>query len=118
MTTKTEHTDMNLVYGQLMDTFKAIGQRYPEYIKGFMTFSGQGTGPGELSQKSKELIAVALSITQHCKFCISFHVKAALEQGATPGEILESAMVAGVQGGGPAIAHIKYVLDAIEVFSD
>ena len=49
-------------------------------------------------------------------YCIAFHVKNAVAQGATRDEIVEAAMVAALMGGGPCVAYMKYVFDACEQF--
>jgi AhpD family alkylhydroperoxidase len=41
----------------------------------------------ELSEHHRELVAVAASVAAGCRPCTKFHVKAAQEAGATPGEI-------------------------------
>jgi AhpD family alkylhydroperoxidase len=108
--------DMGHYYQQLTDALQTMGEVAPEYLKAFMGFVEQAEKEGALSTKMKELIAIALSITAHCIFCIAFHVKNALEAGATRQEILEAAMVAGLMGGGPAVAYFRYVLDACDQF--
>lgn len=109
--------DMRKVYDQFMDMFKKAGETEPGYAKAFMKFAHEGTKDGALSRKMKELIAISLSVVQHCKYCIAYHVKGALDLGATPKEIMEASLVAGLQGGGPAVAQFKYVIDSIKDFA-
>ncbi|MCD6122051.1 MAG: carboxymuconolactone decarboxylase family protein [Spirochaetales bacterium] len=109
--------DMKHVYAQFMDIFKKAGEAVPGYADAFMKFVGEGEKDGALSHKTKELISISLSIVQHCKFCIAFHVKEAIDAGATSQEILEASLVAGVMGGGPAVAYFRYVLDAVTDFT-
>lgn len=109
--------DMNKYYDQFMDVMKTLGENSPEYIKGFVEFVKAGEKNGALSSKFKELISVALSVVTQCPYCIAYHVKNAIKEGATKQEIIESAMVAGVMGGGPAVAHIKLVIDACDQFN-
>ena len=67
-----------------------------------------------LSGKDKELIAISVSITQQCEWCIAFHVNNALEEGASREEIMEAAWVAVLMGGGPALMHAGLVLEALD----
>ncbi|MGY4687795.1 carboxymuconolactone decarboxylase family protein [Petrotoga sp. DB-2] len=67
-----------------------------------------------LNKKTKELIAVALAVARNCEWCIAFHVKSALDAGATEEEILEAAWVAVLMGGGPALMHAGLVLEALK----
>ncbi len=108
--------DMKKYLDQFMDLFKKVGEADPEYAKALMNFVHQAEKEGALSTKVKELISIALSITAHCPFCIAFHVKNAIEAGATKQEIIEAGLVAGLMGGGPAVAYLRYLLDACEQF--
>ncbi len=90
--------DMKKVYDQFTDMYQKMAGVDPNYAKAFMAFAEAGTRDGALSRKTKELIAISLSVAQHCKYCIAYHVKAALELKATPAEIMEAAFVAGIQG--------------------
>lgn len=108
--------DMVHVYNQFMDLMKIAGQAEPGYTRAFMAFVRQGEKEGALSTKTKELISVALSVLERCQYCVAFHTKSAIDAGATRQEILEAALVAGVMGGGPAVAHLRYVIDACDQF--
>ena len=109
--------DMKHCYDQFMDLMKKAGEIEPDYAKALMEFVKQAEKPGALSTKVKELISIALGITSHCPFCIAFHVKNAIGEGATKKEILEAGLVAGLMGGGPAIAYLRYLIDACEQFN-
>lgn len=85
-------------------------------ISKFMELLQAVETPGAIDTKTKELIAVALSVTGHCKWCIAYHVKAAFQAGATESEIREAGWVAVVMGGGPALAYSQLVESAIEDF--
>ncbi len=109
-------TDMNLQYDQFMDLIKTAGEVDHGYAKALMEFVHQAEKPGALSTKIKELISIALSVTAHCTFCIAFHTKNAIAEGATKQEICEAGLVAGLMGGGPAVAHLRYLIDACDQF--
>ncbi len=117
--TKEQHpmsVDMVHTYNQFMDLMKQASQVEPGYAKAFMEFVQQGERDGALSNKFKQLISIALSVTARCQYCIAFHTKSAIDAGATRQEILEAALVAGVMGGGPAVATLRYVIDACDQF--
>ncbi|MFO8017116.1 MAG: carboxymuconolactone decarboxylase family protein [Promethearchaeia archaeon] len=97
-------------------TFKTLGKKNPEAIKGFRKFMDAVKRDGALSAKMKELIGIALSVQNHCKHCVSFHVKKALDKGATEDEIIEACMTAITLGGGPSLMFTSYVLKAIKDF--
>jgi len=91
-----------------------VAREYPQFIKGLVGFDKAGMASGALPRKTKELIAVALSVVKECVYCIGWHVRAALREGATKDEIMEAAFVGCVLGGGPAWMYVKLVYKAIE----
>lgn len=69
---------------------------------------------GALSAKFKELIGVALSVKAQCERCIVWHVKNAIDLGATRQEILEACEVAVVMSGGPGLMYLEDVQRALK----
>lgn len=69
---------------------------------------------GSITTKNKELIAIALSVACHCKWCIAFHVNRALEEGASEDEIKDAMWMAVLMGGGPSLMYGQLVLKAID----
>lgn len=89
-----------------------------EQVEAFMNMLGACDKAGEVDEKTKELISVALAVVEKCKYCIVFHVHEALKAGATPGEIREAAMVGVTFGGGPAMTYtVTLLLESIEEFA-
>jgi AhpD family alkylhydroperoxidase len=103
-------------FNQAAHALQTLGKANPEAMSGFQEFMGNVKKDGVLSKKFKELIGIALSIAKQCKFCVAWHVKYALEAGATRDEIIEASMVAGTLGGGPAMMFTSYVLKALDDF--
>jgi len=108
--------DMELYYKRFLSLFEEVKKDYPKFVESFMGFFKATEGPGALDSKTKELISIALSVKSQCPYCIAFHVKNAISHGATRAEIVESAMVAALMGGGPCVAYMKYVFDACDEF--
>jgi AhpD family alkylhydroperoxidase len=69
-----------------------------------------------LNTKTKELMALAVSVAMRCEGCIAYHVHDVVKAGARRQELLETVRVAIMMGGGPAMMCAAYVLDAIEQF--
>ena len=109
--------DAHEYYNQAMYALQSLGKAHPDAMKGFQEFMGGVKKDGALSNKIKELIGIALSIAKQCKFCVAWHVKHAIEAGASREEIIEASMVAGTLGGGPALMFTKYVLKSLDDFS-
>ena len=69
--------------------------------------------PGVLTRKSKELIAVGISVRLDCESCMQWHITQAADAGATRREVLEAVEVAIAMGGGPATVSARFALDVI-----
>jgi len=89
----------------------------PDAMKGFYQLSDAATTTGALDEKTKELLALAIGITQHCDGCIGFHAKALKDLGATREEIAETLAVCVYMGGGPALMYAADALRAYDQFS-
>jgi AhpD family alkylhydroperoxidase len=86
----------------------------PDTLKGFNLIHGQAMQAGALDPKTKELIAVALSVGSRCDPCIAFHVHAALRHGASRDELMEVLSVAVMMGGGPSLMYAAHVIEAMD----
>ena len=69
---------------------------------------------GALSEKTKQLIAVAVAHVTQCPYCIRSHTKLALRKGAGKEEIMEAIWVASEMWDGAAYAHAALVIDEME----
>lgn len=104
------------LWGEVDQSLARLRKEYPDVMKAFSSFMGAVEEKGALDTKTKELIAVALSVATQCKWCIAFHVKNALKQGATSKEIMEACFVAALMAGGPALMYTQLAVKAIEEF--
>lgn len=89
----------------------------PEVMKAFTAIAQAATAPKALDAKTKELIALAISIAVHCDDCIAFHTKAAVERGATRDEVLETLGMAIYMGAGPSAMYASHALGAFTQFA-
>ena len=80
----------------------------------FKQFSRSVFADGALPGKTKQLIAVAVAHVTQCPYCIQSHTRSALQQGATPEEIMESIWVAAEMRAGGAYAHSAIALQTIQ----
>ena len=83
-----------------------------EAMQGFGQLAKASLADGALSEKHKELIALAIGITQHCSGCVGFHIKALKRLGATKAELEEMLAVCVYMGGGPALMYCAEALHA------
>ncbi len=96
---------------------QAIGEyrsASPATAQGFSALAQAATAPNSLDVKTKELIALAIGIAGRCDGCIGFHTKAAIQQGATRQEVLETIDVAVYMGGGPSYVYGAQALEAFD----
>ena len=84
-------------------------------MAGFYALSKGAMANGAIDKKTKELIALAIGVTQRCDGCIGFHVKALKDLGATREEMAELMAVCVYMGGGPAL---MYAADALRAYDD
>lgn len=89
----------------------------PEVMKAFNELGRAATAPGALDAKTKELIAVALSVAVRCDPCIGFHTKTLVRLGATRQELDETLAVATYMGGGPSLMYAASAVAAFDEFS-
>lgn len=84
----------------------------PEVMKGFSAMAQAALAPKALDTKTKELIALAIGVAIRCDDCIAFHVKAAIEQGATREELMETLGMAVYMGAGPSVMYASHAVEA------
>ncbi len=90
----------------------------PDVMKTFSAMATTAGAPGALDAKTKELIAVAVSVAVRCDDCIAFHVKAASEQGASREEVAETLGMAIYMGAGPSVMYASHAMEAFAQFAD
>ena len=66
--------------------FRTMAQR-PEALKTFVPFYGAVAGPGSVDRRTKELVYLTVSYTNHCAFCTAAHVATGRKAGVTDDEM-------------------------------
>ena len=84
--------------------------------KALLEVEEKAFGDGALTKKTKELMALSISIVSKCEPCMEWHLDQALQAGAGDEEIYETIDVAIEMGGGQAGAYSRFVLKAMEYF--
>jgi AhpD family alkylhydroperoxidase len=87
-----------------------------DVMKHFSAIAQAALAPNALDTKTKELIALAISVATRCDDCVAFHAKAAVEQGATRQEVLETLGMAIYMGAGPSAMYASHALGAFTQF--
>jgi AhpD family alkylhydroperoxidase len=98
-------TEMNRLLGELRgaqpDTMKCFAQLSQAALKG-----------DALDTKTKELIALAISVAVRCDPCIAYHARAAVQAGASDEELAEAMGMAIYMGAGPSVMYAAQALEA------
>jgi AhpD family alkylhydroperoxidase len=92
-----------------------IREGAPEAAKAFGSLALAATTSKALDAKTKELMALAISIAVHCEGCVAYHTRAAHKHGASRQEVAETVALAVYMGGGPAAV---YGADALRAFDE
>lgn len=87
-----------------------------EHPIGFSQLNQKALADGALDRKHKELMCLAISVSQLCEGCIAFHVHDSLRAGASYEEVMETLGVAILMGGGPALIYACEALEALDEF--
>ncbi|SLN27309.1 Carboxymuconolactone decarboxylase family protein [Falsiruegeria litorea R37] len=90
--------------GAIPDTAKAFGALGKSVKQG-----------GTLDYKTKEFVALGISVADRCEPCISLHVEALAKAGATREEIADVLGMCIQMGGGPSM---MYAAKALECFDE
>ena len=89
----------------------------PEVMKAFSAMAAAATAGGTLDTKTKELIALAIAVAIRCDGCVAFHAKAAVEQGATREQLMETMGMALYMGAGPSLMYAAQAVEAFDQFA-
>ena len=89
----------------------------PEMMTAFGNLGKAVLKDGAISLKTKELIAVSLSVQNRCETCIMSHIKNAIKAGVTREELVDALGVCVLMGGGPNSAYAATALEVFDQFS-
>jgi AhpD family alkylhydroperoxidase len=91
--------------------FRAMAH-YPAYLEATWNRFKVIMGPGKLSSKTKEFLALAVSTVNNCEYCINAHTAGLRRMGVSTEELLEGLAVVDL------FAGINKFLDGLRVESD
>lgn len=97
-----------------MEIAKKRSALAPEITEAFRNFSQLVFKEGALSEKTKQLIAVAVAHVTQCPYCIHGHTAEAIRKGASEQEIMEAIWVAAEMRAGGSYAHSALAIDEME----
>lgn len=103
-------------YSDLEKLMSQINEEIPTIMTGFNNLQKAVVSDGALTNKTKELIALGIAITNRCDVGIPYHIKNSLDAGASFPEIMETIGVAILMGGKMAMVNGCEALEALDQF--
>ncbi len=85
--------------------FEDVGENAPELAKKFFDYYASVFAEGELTEREKSLIALAVAHAVQCPYCIDAYTKTCLEKGSNSDEMMEAIHVAVAIRGGASLVH-------------
>jgi 4-carboxymuconolactone decarboxylase len=97
---------MNTYYDpQDLAKFAEIGEEAPEVAQKFFDYYQAVFAEGELTEREKALIALAVAHAVQCPYCIDAYTNTCLEKGSNKAEMTEAIHVACAIRGGASLVH-------------
>jgi len=106
------------VLDELRPLHRELRRAIPDVYRSFTEFHHASFAPGALDVKTKELIALSISVIERCDGCIASHAEGAARAGATRQEAAEAIGVSFLMGGGPSTIYGPRAYAAFCEFSD
>jgi AhpD family alkylhydroperoxidase len=100
----------------LREPTRELRKAIPAVYQGFAQLHEASLAPGALDGKTKELIALAISVSKECDGCIAAHARGAVRRGASLEEGAEAIGVALMMNGGPATVYGPRAFAAFQEF--
>jgi 4-carboxymuconolactone decarboxylase len=85
--------------------FEEIAEEATELGKKFFDYYSAVFAEGELTEREKALIALAVAHAVQCPYCIDAYTQACLEKGSNLSEMTEAIHVAVAIRGGASLVH-------------
>jgi alkylhydroperoxidase/carboxymuconolactone decarboxylase family protein len=85
-------------FGNITDWNEELGNKFFDYY-------GKVFEPGALTAREKSLIALAVSHTEQCPYCIDSYTKDGLQRGITKEEMMEAVHVGAAIKSGATLVH-------------
>ena len=111
------HKDWPQMARELSGAIKEVRLGAPEVMKAFSAMASSATSAGALDAKTKELLALGIAVAIRCDGCIAFHAEAAVRQGATRDEVMETMGMALYMGAGPSLMYAAQAVEAYDQFA-
>src|SRR5262249_16779038 len=112
-----ERKEQEVSYYESQDLkrFVEIGKFRKELMDQFFSYYNEVTAKdGALTRREKALIALAVSHSRQCPYCIDAYTTQCLESGASPDQMTEAIHVAAAMEAGMTLVHGVQMHNALE----
>ncbi len=106
---------------KIIDTRKAAHSFYSgrsQVYKSFVDMEQKTFKDGNLDKKTKELIAIGISVVINCESCMEWHIKQALDDGASDNDIIEAIEVGIEMSGGPGTVAARFAMQVLDFYQN
>lgn len=86
--------------------------------RSFLDLEAKAFAERALTRRDKELIAVGISVVTDCESCMEWHIREALQAGATEAELVDAIGVAIEMGGGRATVSARFAATVLDYHRD
>ena len=98
-------------FGKISDWNEELGSKFFDYY-------GKVFEEGSLSAREKSLIALAVSHTVQCPYCIDAYTGDGLKRGITKEEMMEAMGIATLVGGTIVVPHLRRAYEFWEALEE
>jgi AhpD family alkylhydroperoxidase len=106
--------DWLAMIGNMNGAVRGLRHAAPDVMKTFGDMARAAHGGDALDGKTKELVALAISVAVRCDPCIAYHAEGAVKQGASRAEVAETLAMAVYMGAGPSVMYAAKALEAVD----
>jgi 4-carboxymuconolactone decarboxylase len=85
--------------------FEQVGDDVPQLARKFFDYYHAVFTEGELTEREKALIALAVAHAVQCPYCIDAYTQTCLQKGSNLAEMTEAVHVAAAIRGGASLVH-------------
>jgi alkylhydroperoxidase/carboxymuconolactone decarboxylase family protein len=93
-------------FGKISEWNETLGEKFFDYY-------GEVFKEGALTAREKSLIALAVSHTEQCPYCIDAYTKDGLQRGITKEEMMEAVHVGAAIRSGATLVHSVQMMNKV-----
>jgi len=96
---------------------RGLNRTIPDTTRAFNELGKAAKNGGVLDAKTKEFVALGISVADRCEPCIGLHIEALIKVGATREEVADVLGMCIQMGGGPSLMYAAKALACFDELS-